>query len=669
MRSSLRKSLAASSILSSSVAAIAVGSAGSAQAANSGDSGSFLGISNGSGDISFTSHTLHIGGSVTDAAFSPDGSHVAYIDGNGQLAVADVLRNDVRELTHSTANRSHPTWEDGGSEIVFAEGPAGASKLMSVDANGLTLGQPTVETPVAETANDNGSDTLPDANFRPWNPYSPSTRALSELVYQHQDASGTHVMILDRNMRGPQAVKLVDGTDPAVAPDGHAVAFVDPASYQIDTVALPVPVDSQGNPAPVITHVTNEPMPGFSHLTWSPDGKTIAAEGMLVHQGPAPQEPKDVVTVPAAGGTPTVVSSTPGIPAYQPLNPKNVDRVAGSDRLGTAIAASRAVWPTPGSNPNAGTANCVVLSRSDQFADALGGSALAEHFSGPLLLTQSAGLNPATRAEIARVLGTPNAQTPKTVYLLGGEQALSPAVFNAVKALGYNVQRIGGADRFATSVAVADKVTNGNAPQAVFVATGENFADALSAGAAASQPITGRPFGYGSVIVLTNDKTMPSATAAYLNRTAHNGSASSVPVYAIGGQADAALRTVGFSTGGAKQFTPVWGADRYATSLLVAKDFFDGPTKVGFATGLNWTDALSGGALMGRLRAPLLLTDPKTGPSPDVTTWLHRTAPQLTSALIFGGDVAVAPSVNDEVRQAITGPAGTSLVTNQTNLY
>ncbi|WP_194919001.1 cell wall-binding repeat-containing protein [Catenulispora rubra] len=665
MRPTLRKSLAASAVLASSVAAIAVGSAGSAQAASPGSAGSPLSISDGSGNITFSTHTVHIGGSVTDAAWSPDGGHVAYIDGNGQLAVANAAGGDVRELTHSSATRSHPTWEDGGSEIIFAEGPAAASKLMSVDANGLTMGSPTVETLVAETAGDKGSDTSPDATFRPWNPYDPNTLPLSRLVFQENG----QVMILDRNSRGPQAVKLVDGTDPSVAPDGHAAAFVDPGG-QIDTVALPVPFDSHGNPAPVITHVTNLAVPGFSHLTWSPDSKTIAAEGMILHMGPTPPEPKDVVTVPAAGGTPTEVRSTPGIPSYQPLNVKQVDRVAGADRIGTAIAASQAVWNKGGDASSVTPhANNLVLSRDDQFADALSGSALAERFGGPLLLTQSAGLNPAVRAEISRVLGAPTSQYTQTVYLLGGEKALSPAVFNAVKAMGYNVQRIGGADRFATSVAVANKITNGSTPQRIFVATGENFADALSAGAAAFQPIPNVGYGNGTVVVLTNDKAMPSATAAYLNSAGHNPSGTSVPTYAIGGQADTALRTIGYSTGGAKQFTPVWGADRYATSLLVAKDFFDGPAKVGFATGLNWTDALSGGALMGHLGGPLLLTDPKAGPSADVTTWLHRTAPELTRALIFGGNVAVAPSVNSAVGSAIAGAAGYSVATNPTGLY
>jgi hypothetical protein len=179
------------------------------------------------------------------------------------------------------------------------------------------------------------------------------------------------------------------------------------------------------------------------------------------------------------------------------------------------------------------------------------------------------------------------------------------------------------------------------------VATGVNFADALSAGAAAQ----------GGVVVLTADNAMPTATANYLNRYHYDGSANSVAVYAIGGQANTALKSVGFGTS-ARQYTDVHGANRYATSLLVAQTFFDGPTRVGFATGLNWADALSGGAMMGTLGGPLLLTNPVTGPDVDGLTWLRHTGPQLGTALVFGGYGAVGAGVDASVGQAISGPLG-----------
>lgn len=87
------------------------------------------------------------------------------------------------------------------------------------------------------------------------------------------------------------------------------------------------------------------------------------------------------------------------------------------------------------------------------------------------------------------------------MYLLGGTSALSPAVENAVQKLHYTVVRLAGPDRYATSIA---KRVDPN-PQVLLIASGDNFPDALAAGA------TGQP------LVLTAGSTMPTATLAYLN--------------------------------------------------------------------------------------------------------------------------------------------------------
>ncbi|NUR25214.1 MAG: hypothetical protein HOV83_05090, partial [Catenulispora sp.] len=254
MRSSFRTSLAVSAVLAGSVAA-AVTSTGGALAAPSGPASSPLTVSDGTASVAVGGRSVHFPGPVTDAAWAPDGSRIAYIDGNGQLATADAAGGDVRVLTSGTAARSHPAWEDGGSEIVFAQVVNGVSKLMAVDANGLTLGRPTVAEPVEETQHDSGADSAPDAAFRRWDPAHPDQGSVNKLVYQHADPSGPQVWILDRNTRGPAGVKLTQGSDPALAPDGSAVAFVD-AAGQIETLALPVYSDAQGPPQPVYTKVT-----------------------------------------------------------------------------------------------------------------------------------------------------------------------------------------------------------------------------------------------------------------------------------------------------------------------------------------------------------------------------------------------------------------------------
>ena len=92
---------------------------------------------------------------------------------------------------------------------------------------------------------------------------------------------------------------------------------------------------------------------------------------------------------------------------------------------------------------------------------------------------------------------------------------------------------------------------------------------------------------------------MPSETATYL--AAHP----DVPVFAIGGPAASA----------APSATPIVGADRYATSVAVAKQFFTAPTIAGLANGQTFPDALAGDVENGRLGAPMLLVAPTTLPA------------------------------------------------------
>lgn len=290
-------------------------------------------------------------------------------------------------------------------------------------------------------------------------------------------------------------------------------------------------------------------------------------------------------------------------------------RVSGADRVGTSVAASQTAFPA------ANTAQAVVLARSDGFADALAGTPLAVGKHGPLLLTGSGALSTATRAEILRVLAPGG-----TVYLLGGTSALSPAVASAVTALGHPVVRVSGTDRFATAVQVAGQLGN---PTIAFEADGTTFADALSAGAAAAAS--------GGAILLTAGPSQSSATAAYL--AAHPGATR----YAIGGPAAAADHGA----------TPYVGSDRFATSVLVAQAFFTAPQSIGFASGITFPDALSGGSVTAMNHGPVLLV-PTVGPLPaSLSTYLATAKESAAAAWLFGGTSSVTAQVFGEVASAL----------------
>ena len=657
MRSkSIKKSLAASAVLASSVVT-GVGLAGSAQATTAGASNSPLTITNGSTTVLYNGQAWTYQGSIGQASWAPDGSRIAYVDGNNNVVTerAGGFGLAVVAPAKAGATRSNPTWVDGGKAIVFAETVNGASKLEIVPAY-LAPGTPVQETdPLSFLGGQKfteGAESAPDSNGE-------------TLAFQRHNTSTNkdEIWVQDDFGRGSAGPILVsdDGTAPSVSPDGKTIVFLRKDSAgdeQIWTVAWNG--QSAGTPAGTPKQLTTDAHDHL-HATFSPDGSRIAYEA-----GPGNGAAGTEVDSIASNGTgERQESNKAGLPSYRPSNPNTMVRLQGSDRIGTAIAASQAEWTAAPGNPSANKypAGAVVLSRSDQFADALGGSTLATKMGGPLLLTPSDHLDTAVKAEIARVLGTGN--NSKTVYVLGGEQALSPAVANAVHAMGYTVKRIAGADRYATSVAIANAVTHDGGsgpweqPERVLVATGNLSPDALSAGAAAESGSHNGPS--NGVVILTDDKKMPASTGAYLAQVkAHDSANYATGVYGVGGQADTALTSINF------QHTPLVGATRYETSYLVARTFFGDwnqgmstvPANVGFATGANWADALSGGAFMGMKGGPLLLVNPATGePATEAESWVTGFSSAITTGYVFGGTAAV-PSVTDFGIGNLIGPMG-----------
>lgn len=310
-----------------------------------------------------------------------------------------------------------------------------------------------------------------------------------------------------------------------------------------------------------------------------------------------------VVTPPVV--TPPVV--TP--PVVTP--PVTSTRLAGSNRDATAARVATAMYPTLGS------ARVVVLARDDVYADALAGSPLASTLGGPLLLTPTAYLSTDARTAIVDVLPTGG-----VVICLGGTGAISVTVTVQLRALGYDVQRIGGADRYATATGIADRLSSTSSVSHVYLADGRSFADALPAADAAG-------LDHG-VVLLTAGSSMPSPTKSWL--AGHSQLARS----AVGGAAVAADPSA----------APLYGADRYATAAKVAATVAPTATGIVLATGADFPDGLAGAAYAAHEGWSLLLVDPQANAlNSDQASYLHTASATVANVAAVGGSAVLPDSV------------------------
>lgn len=289
--------------------------------------------------------------------------------------------------------------------------------------------------------------------------------------------------------------------------------------------------------------------------------------------------------------------------------PGEVRRHAGLDRIATAVAVSRAGW-------SGGGAAHAVLARADDFADALAGAPLAARHGAPILLSLPADLSRATAEELVRLL-RPSA----TVWLLGGEVALSARVADRVAALGFQPRRVAGRNRYATSAAIHETL---GAPATVAFADGDTHADALVAGAAMASA--------GGAVLLTAGQRLPDETAP------------------LAGYADVAVGQA--AAHALPDAEAVAGATPAETSVLLAASWFDAPTAVGIATAEDYPDALAGAAFAARLGAPVLLTASRHLDGA-VAQWLGA-SDTVVRADLFGGPAALSLDVEREITDLLS---------------
>ena len=190
------------------------------------------------------------------------------------------------------------------------------------------------------------------------------------------------------------------------------------------------------------------------------------------------------------------------------------------------------------------------------------------------------------------------------------------------------VTRLAGADRYATAATISKSRFGGGAGTA-FIATGATFPDAL-AGAPAAAKAKGP-------ILLTLRGSLPTATANELSRLGPS------KIVVLGGKSAVSDSVVSKL----KKFTSNvvrWqGADRYATAAKISSSSFGSGVGVAYvATSKTFPDALSGGAVAGKLGGPILLVDRNAVPGATAKE-LNRLNPG--KIIVLGGRSVVSDGV------------------------
>jgi hypothetical protein len=258
----------------------------------------------------------------------------------------------------------------------------------------------------------------------------------------------------------------------------------------------------------------------------------------------------------------------------------SVDRLDGTDRVGTAAALAAAAWPAD--------AHEVLLARADDYADALAGSGLAGVADAPILLTGRDRLPADTAAQMERL-------APERVVALGGAAAVSDGVLQeAADAADAASARVAGANRFATAAAIADEVAArvGGVEQVLLAEGRRGWPDAVAASAVAAAE--------GTPLLLTSADSLADTAAAFLGRAGVRSATLLGGAAVIGEEVadDVAARGVSVAR--------VAGAGRFDTASQLrrrAADAGRGDGMPWLVTLADWPDALTVGPAVARAGA------------------------------------------------------------------
>lgn len=308
------------------------------------------------------------------------------------------------------------------------------------------------------------------------------------------------------------------------------------------------------------------------------------------------------------------------------------DRLWGQNRYETACAIAKAKYTT---------AETVIIVRGDgpsdnpNVVDGLTASVLAGAKDAPILLTEDDKLPEVVKTTITDLKA-------EKAYIVGGTGAVSEDVKEELEALGLEVERVEGNNRFETAVAVAKKADTG--AKTAIVTNYIALSDALVAG----------PVAYLNkypILLVYPDKVGDVTAKAIKDLGIEN-------VIIVGGTgvvSDAVKEELEDLVSG--NVTRLGGTNRYATSLEVAKEL--DKNDVVLVNGLNFVDAVAASAL----GLPILYVKQNS-----MEDYIEDYLATRASVKFIGGTGVISESLANEARNAIVLDVKSVTAVNPTTL-
>ena len=361
-------------------------------------------------------------------------------------------------------------------------------------------------------------------------------------------------------------------------------------------------------------------MKEYTTLTWkaTKDGKDVDISGVVASDGTRFNVKKDrfdgckITLEVSANKSAGVFGGVVWGAGSDPL--AVAERYEGANRYETALAVADAL-------KDGDKFKAIVVASGEEYADALSATAFAAKMEAPILLVNSAYEQKVRDYIYANMLYN------GTVYIIGGENAVSKNFEDSIDK--HYVERLGGADRYATNLEILKMMKEKNLiGNWTVVVSGAGYADALSAASV------------NEAILMVGDE-LTKDQKEFL--TANGKKA----VVVVGGplsvNVDVEEEMLAYDTDGKIQ--RYGGANRYETNYMVLTSGITVGKNMVLASGAGFADGLVGGVLALGNQANVVLAND------GATTYAERFAYNNKTANLFvvGGEKSVSNEVVQKV--------------------